>query len=307
MKALVTGGAGFIGSHIVDALLQMNIDVVSIDNYSAGKHENLAHVNGKPNFTEGFCDVTDKETLARWMRGADIVFHNAASKKNICLNDPRRDLEVNAEGTFNVLELARDLGVKKVIHASTGSVYGEPVEFPQTEEHPLNPCSYYGVSKLAGERYALAFSKLYDMDVTVLRYFHVYGPRQDSSEYGGVVSIFADKISKGQPITIHGDGQQERSFTYVGDVVRANLFVAANPKTKGQVYNVASGIAVTIQQVAAKLMSFASREVPIEYADALIGDIRKFEVDSSKLEKLGFKYKTNLCKGLPICLNLPST
>jgi nucleoside-diphosphate-sugar epimerase len=241
------------------------------------------------------------------MKDTDIVFHNAASKKNICLNDPQKDLATNAGGTLTLLQSAKKHGVKKFVHASTGSVYGEPVEFPQTEEHPLNPCSYYGVSKLAGERYALAFSKLYNMDVTVLRYFHVYGPRQDSSEYGGVVSIFADKISKGQPITIHGDGQQERSFTYVGDVVRANLFVAANPKTKGQVYNVASGIAVTIQQVAAKLMSFASREVPIEYADALIGDIRKFEVDSSKLEKLGFKYKTNLCKGLPICLNLPST
>jgi UDP-glucose 4-epimerase len=179
-KALVTGGAGFIGSNLVAALLKKGVHVVSVDNYFAGKEENLVEFEDNPLLTIVNADVTDYEAMKRLFVNIDVVFHNAASKKTICLHDPRRDLEINAKGTFNLLELARDTGVKKFVHASTGSVYGEAVEFPQTEEHPLIPSSYYGVSKLAGEKYVKLFHKLYGLNTTVLRYFHVYGPKRIS-------------------------------------------------------------------------------------------------------------------------------
>ena len=294
-KVMVTGGAGFIGSHLVDALLKLNMDVISIDDYSAGKHKNLEHLKGNPKFQEVDCDITDYEKLRKYMNDVAVIFHNAASKKNICDKDPRRDLAVNAEGTFNILELARDFKVEKVVHASTGSVYGEG---GQKETDSLSPVSYYGVSKLAGERYALAFSKLYDMDITVLRYFHVYGPRQGSGKFGGVISIFADKILKDKPITVFGDGTQERSFTYVDDVVRANLFVASSKKTKGQVYNCASGLRIKLNDMISRLANITQKNIKVKYGNWLLGDIRHFSVDNSKLTKLGFKFNTKLNDGL---------
>ncbi|UCH85317.1 MAG: SDR family NAD(P)-dependent oxidoreductase, partial [Candidatus Latescibacterota bacterium] len=207
-KALVTGGAGFIGSHVVEELVTMGVETISVDDYFAGKHENLAHLSEYPNFHEVECDITDRDGLAKLYPGVEAVFHQAASKKTICLNNPPRDLEINAKGTFYLLELAKEYGVKKFVHVSTGSVYGEAQYYPQDEKHPLVPTSYYGVSKLAGEKYAKCFNLLYDLDTTVLRYFHVYGPRQESSDVGGVVSIFTRRMLEGKPITIYGDGTQ---------------------------------------------------------------------------------------------------
>ncbi|PIE55041.1 MAG: hypothetical protein CSA35_02840 [Dethiosulfovibrio peptidovorans] len=303
-KALVTGGAGFIGSHIVERLLSLGLDVVSVDNYFAGKEENLAHLHKYPGFREVRCDVTDYESLKSLFDGVDIVFHEAASKKTICLNDPRRDLEINGKGTFNVLEIARDYGVKKVVHASTGSVYGEAQYVPQDERHPLNPTSYYGVSKLAGEKYALAFAHLYDMDVTVLRYFHVYGPRQENSDVGGVVSIFGRKAIEGNPIVIFGDGTQQRSFTYVQDLVDINLLVADRPETRGQIYNCASGISVTVGELAEKVKSyFGKPDLEIRYEDWTPGDIKEFNVSNRKLRELGFTFGVDFDTGLAATLD----
>jgi len=297
---LVTGGAGFIGSHIVEELVKMGVDTISIDNYFAGKHENLAHLKEYPNFQEVDCDVTDFDKLDRYFRGVEIVFHEAASKKTICLNDPRRDLDINAKGTFNLLELALKHKTKKFIHASTGSVYGEAQYFPQDEKHPLVPTSYYGVSKLAGEKYVKAFDHLYGLDTTVLRYFHVYGPRQESSEVGGVVSIFTRLMLASKPITIFGDGTQQRSFTYVKDVVKANLKAAVTPGTKGQVFNCASGIKVTIQELADMIADILGIEnQQIIYEDWMPGDIKVFDVDNSKIrEILGIQYITDFKIGL---------
>ena len=200
-SALVTGGAGFVGSHLCDALVTAGVKTVSIDDYIAGKSENLAHLYDYENFTETRCDVSDLEALSGVVNEVDIIFHQAASKKTVCLRDPRRDLKVNAEGTFNLLELARDRGVKKFVHASTGSVYGEAKYWPQDENHPVGPTSYYGVSKLAGESYVGAFNHLYDLDTTILRYFHVYGPRQEDGEFGGVVhAIPSTGCTDGLPI-----------------------------------------------------------------------------------------------------------
>lgn len=299
MKALVTGGAGFIGSHIVDALVERGVETVSVDNYLTGKRRNLGHLNGNAKLIEARCDVTDLDSLRDHFGGVDVVFHNAASKKTVCLTDPRRDLEINALGTFNVLELCRDFGVRKIVHASSGSVYGEGVVFPQTEEHPLVPVSYYGVSKLAGEKYARVFAHLYDMDVTVLRYFHVYGPRQESSDYGGVVAIFIRRLLNDLPPIIFGDGTQQRSFTYVNDVVRANLHVATTPGMGGEVYNCASGVRITVNELAMALSRLLNKGHlrPI-YEDWQPGDIRIFDVDNSKLCSTGFEFQTSFEGGL---------
>lgn len=282
----------------------MGLEVVSVDDYVAGKHENLKDFSNNPNFREVDCDVTDYNQLKQYFDGVDIVFHEAASKKTICLKDPRRDLEINAKGTFNVLELAKDFGVKKIVHASTGSVYGEALYFPQDEKHPLNPTSYYGVSKLAGEKYAKAFEHLYDMDITILRYFHVYGPRQEYSDVGGVVSIFGRRALANQPLIIFGDGTQQRSFTYIKDVVAANILVAAKKETKGECYNCASGIRVSIKELADKILSILGKtHLQIEYQDWTPGDIKIFDVDNSKLKSLGFEFKTDFGQGLRLTLD----
>ena len=262
----MTGGAGFIGSHIADRLVKNGTDTYSIDNYLTGKKENLIHLRDRPNFHEIECDITDYEELERWFEGVDIVFHNAASKKTVCFKDPLKDLQINAGGTFNVLELAKKYKTKTVIIASSGSVYGEAQYFPQDENHPLHPTSYYGVSKLAGERYGSVFNHLYDLNVTILRYFHVYGPRQEYSDYGGVVSIFGRRLYRNQPLIIFGDGAQQRSFTYVDDVVDINMLVAEIEQTAGQVYNCASGIKITINELADIMKSkFNKPEIPIQY------------------------------------------
>ncbi len=299
-KAMVTGGAGFIGSHIVERLVKMGVETISIDDYFAGKHENLAHLKSYPNFTEIECDVTDRKNLEQYFPGVDVVFHQAASKKTICLNNPLRDLEINAGGTFNMLEFAVKHGVKKFVHASTGSVYGEARYFPQDEEHSLVPTSYYGTSKLAGEKYVKVFEHLYGLDVTVLRYFHVYGSRQESSEVGGVVSIFTRLMLQEMPIVIFGDGTQQRSFTYVDDVVEANIRSAAMPIASGKVYNCASGIKVTIKELAdmvAEILGIENQK--IIYDDWMPGDIKVFDIDNTKIKTdLGMDFVTDFKKGL---------
>jgi UDP-glucose 4-epimerase len=299
-KAIVTGGAGFIGSHIVEELVARGVETISIDNYFAGKHENLDHLKGRKNFREENCDVLDFERLDSLFPGVDVVFHNAASKKTICLNNPKLDLEINAKGTFNLLELAMKHKVKKFVQASTGSVYGEAQFFPQTEEHPLVPTSFYGVSKLAGEKYVKVFNHLYGLDTTVLRYFHVYGARQESSDVGGVVSIFSRRLLEGKPLKIFGDGTQERSFTYVKDVVKANLRAAVTPAATGNVYNCASGIKVTINELA--LLVARALGVPrpeIQYGDWLPGDIKVFNIDNRKIIRdLKIDFVTDFQAGL---------
>lgn len=298
-RALVTGGAGFIGSHIIEELLKRDVEVISIDDFSAGKEENISKFMGKKNFTSINCDVTDYNRLERYFNGVHVVFHQAASKKTVCLKDPRRDLEVNALGTFNVLEACREHHVKKFVYASTGSVYGEARYFPQDEEHPLNPTSFYGTSKMGAEKYVNIFARLYGLNTTILRYFHVYGPRQEYSDFGGVIPIFIRRLLNGQPPIIFGDGTQQRSFTYVKDVVFANLLVASRDDASGECYNCASGIKVTINELAHKLadMMGMSHLSPI-YEDWAPGDIKVFDIDNSKLKGLGFEFQTSFDEGL---------
>lgn len=299
-RALVTGGAGFIGSHIVEELLSCGIDVVSVDDFIAGKQRNIQPFMDNPHFKSVKCDITDFDEFKKAFDGVDVVFHEAASKKNVCLIDPRRDLQVNGAGAFNVMQLCLDCGVKRVLHASTGSVYGEAQILPQDENHPLLPVSYYGVSKLAGESYAKTFAHLYGLNATVLRYFHVYGPRQESGEFGGVIAIFIRHILENKNPVIFGDGTQERSFTYVKDVVNANLLLSVTDGIKGEAYNCASGINVTVGELCDMLLdAFGKREqLPAIYKDWLVGDIKKFEISNAKLRSLGFEFLTDFKKGL---------
>ena len=294
MRALVTGGAGFIGSHIIESLLNDGHEVISIDNYSAGKRKNLEHLSDNTNFTEVKCDVCSQD-VTDYVVGIDVVFHNAASKKNICLQDPHKDLEVNAGGTLNVLQCSVKAGVKKFVHASTGSVYGEPIEFPQTEEHPLNPNSYYGVSKLAGERYVAMYHRMGWIDSTILRYFHVYGSRQEDGIFGGVVAIFFRNIKEGKPLIVFGDGTQVRSFTHVDDIMAINKKAA---QISGGIYNCASGIKVTINQLAGKILSLTASASRVIYKNWLAGDIKDFDVDNTKIRSLGIEFETDIDRGL---------
>ena len=290
-KAIVTGGAGFVGCNLVESLLEDGLEVISLDDYSAGKSENLRGLKEKfgAQLQEIDCDITDKDGMRKYFDGVDVVFHQACSKMTICLKDPLRDLEVNAAGTFNLLELARDNNVNKFVHVSTGSVYGEAKYFPTDEGHPLNPSSYYGVSKLAGEKYVRAFASLYGMNTSILRYYHVYGPKQDSGQYGGVIGIFCEKALANEDITIYGDGSQIRSFTYVQDVVNINKIVALKG-ARGESYNCASGLKVSINDIAEKIIDLANSKSKVNYEDWKVGDIKDFEVSHEKLLKLGFEF-----------------
>ena len=278
MKAIVTGGAGFIGSHIAERLINDGHEVIVIDDMSAGKIKNVP--DGCKLLKFDISPYLHTSTL----KDVDVIFHNAASKKNICLKDPIKDLQVNAGGTLRLLQLAKRYGVKKFIHASTGSVYGETTG--QINENTVcNPVSYYGVSKLAGERYV----SMFDINTTILRYFHVYGPRQeDNPELGGVVAVFKRQIKNGEPITIHGSGRQQRSFTHVSDVVEANIQAWLNPVSENQVYNVASAKYTTISELAEKLGAES-----IGHTDSLEGDIFQFNIDNSKIvSELGINFKS---------------
>ena len=294
MKALVTGGAGFIGSHLCDALIERGHEVICYDNLLTGRLGNIQHLMGNKKFKIVVGDVRDTKALDGQMRGVDIVFNQMAAKKSICEKSPIEDCEINAGGTLNVLLSMVRNGVKKIVHASTGSVYGE---FPGTitEFTNTNPVSYYGVSKLAGEKYVAAFAELHNIKYTILRYFHVYGERQDSSSYGGVIPIFITQALDGDPLTVHGDGKQIRSFTYVGDVVEANLCAMSNMDCK--IYNCASGIKVSINEIAEKIQKEVG-EVGTITMPPLLGDVRNFKINNIQIRlDFGLKF-TNFDEGL---------
>lgn len=281
MKALVTGGAGFIGSHICDALIKEGHEVVCVDNLVAGKAENIeTRDTGK--IWPVFCDVRDVDE--RHFEGVDAVFHNAASKCTVCMDDPALDLAVNAQGTLHVLQCAQKAGVKKFIHASTGSVNNG------------RPASFYGVSKQAGESYVRVFSQW--VDCNILRYYHVYGPRQDDSDKGGVIPIFIRHALKDEPITVHGDGQQVRHFTHVSDVVAANLWMLNVSMKYTREFDLISDTKVTIIALAHMIKELTGSNSEIVFADPKPGDIKHFSATSDSIRMTGFKFKKKFEKGL---------
>lgn len=290
MKAIVTGGAGFIGSHLVDRLIEMDVEVIVLDNLVTGY---MTNINPKAEFVH--VDISDKNklgVLGPVFKDCDVIFHLAASKKHSCLKDPSMDLNVNGNGTLLLLQLAKEYGVKKFVHTSTGSVYGSH-DGIITEGTPLNPVSYYGVSKLAGERYVQVFNYIHGLDTTILRIFHVYGNRQPNDiETGGVVAIFGREIKEGGEMTIWGDGKQERVFTHVSDIVSANIVSWKSPKSGGQVYNCASEEHVTVAELAIRLMDYyGNKDIPIVYGPPLVGDIYNFNLNTRKVNELGVSFK----------------
>jgi len=296
---LVTGGAGFIGSHICSKLVELGAYVICLDDFSAGKVENVDHLSKYNNFEIIAMDVCDPD-IKNVLSDVDVVFHNAASKKNICLNNPKRDLEVNSGGTLNLLLAAKEKKVRRFVHASTGSVYGKLASWPQDENHKLNPCSYYGVSKLAGEKYTKLFNDLFGIDTTILRYFHVYGPRQDYGEFGGVIAIFAHQMLNDLDITVFGDGTQQRTFTHVSDVVKANIEASMSDKAIGKIYNCASGIKVSINEVIEYMKEIIEIDkCNVKYDNWLVGDIKEFDVDNSLIiNDLKINFMTDIRSGL---------
>lgn len=300
-RALITGGAGFIGSHICEELVKQGTEVVCLDNLVAGRLENVGSLMDASNFRFVEADVSDVAAIEPHFDGVDVVFHNAASKNTVCRDDPNRDLLVNGWGAWCVAEAARRQGVKKLVHASTGSVYGELVRSPQDEEHPLAPRSFYGTSKLAGESYLRAFKAYYpdEFRFSVIRYFHVYGPRQESGDWGGVIPIFIRRALSDEPLVIFGDGSQIRSFTYVGDDVAANIALANSEETDSQAFNAASGIKVTILELAHHILKLLNKEdLAIEFQSWRPGDIKDFDVDNRKIASVGATFPTTFEEGL---------
>jgi len=293
---LVTGASGFIGSHIVDRCLKEGAEkVIGLDNFASGLNKNIMHLKGNERFEIVNGDVRDFKLIKNLVEKSDYVFHEAAAKLVNSLKNPRLDLETNIIGPFNIMEAAKDSDVR-IIHASTGSVFSSS-DKPMKETHVKDPVTFYGISKLAGEKYCLHFAEQFGVKVSVLRYFHVYGPRQDYSGEAGVVSIFLSKTLKKEPLTVYG-GEQVRCFTYVDDDVEANMLLAKKKESIGQDYNVASKTRITIKELAEKIIKKYGGGSEIIYKPYKYGERLKPIPDTTKIEKLGFSAKTSFEEGL---------
>jgi UDP-glucose 4-epimerase len=304
MKVLVTGGAGFIGSHLVTALVEQGHNVTVLDNLSSGMQANLA---GLPLvFVEG--DVADYETVARASAGSDVIFHQAAMVSvPRSIVEPGLNHRSNVTGVFNVFEAARQAGVARVVYASSSAVYGDEPGLPKTEQSPIVPLTPYGAAKAMAELYAAAYASSYPPTTFVgLRYMNVYGPRQDpSSPYSGVLSIFCQAAVTGTGCTVFGDGNQTRDFVYISDVVQANLLAAtATLDEKAAVFNVGSGRATSLNQILALLGELSGHPLDVLYAAERPGDIRHSLADIGRAQaRLGFQPRIALSEGLRHTLN----
>ncbi len=299
MKALVIGGAGFIGSHLVERSLREGWSVRVLDNLSTGKRENLAPVAADVEVV--VADVRHAERLRQEMRGCDVVFHQAAIVSvPYSVEHPDETLDVNLRGTLNVLEAAKGAGVKRVVMASSAAVYGDDPALPKTESMLPSPIAPYGLEKLASEHYLAIWTKLFGLETVALRYFNVFGPRQDpSSAYSGVISIFADRILRGAPITIFGDGEQFRDFVYVANVAEANFLAATKAQASGRVYNIGCGERTSLNELAAILARICDRDVAPAHAAVRAGDIRASLADIGRARaELGYEPRVGVEEGL---------
>ncbi len=298
-KVVITGGAGFIGSNLVKHLVKEKNHVVVIDDLSTGYLKNIQDLveRRKIDFVKG--SITDCNLLQDIFRGSDFVFHQAAlASVPRSIKDPVQTNLVNVQGTVNVLVAAKDCSVRKVLYASSSSVYGDTPTLPKTEAMTPNPLSPYAVSKLAGEYYCQVFSRVFNLPVVALRYFNVYGPSQDpSSEYAAVIPRFITSVMKGASPVIYGDGEQTRDFTFIADVIQANIRAAESSATG--VFNAAAGGSISINALAQSVMSICKKRVPIVYETARPGDIKHSFADSSKAKKaFGYEPTYDIQKGL---------
>jgi UDP-N-acetylglucosamine/UDP-N-acetyl-alpha-D-glucosaminouronate 4-epimerase len=300
VKALVTGGAGFIGSNLVRALLARGDAVRVLDNFSTGNRANLGELAGDVDLVEG--ELRSYERVHNAVRGVEVVFHlGALGSVPRSVQDPLTSGAVNVEGTLNVLLAARDEGIRRVVYASSSSIYGNQPELPLRETMAADPISPYGVGKLAAERYCVSFTRVYhSFETVVLRYFNVFGPRQDPrSQYAAVVPLFITAIAADEPVTIFDDGEQSRDFTYVDNVVAANLLAADAEGASGRIFNVSSGKPATVNELAATIGRLLGKPVERRYLPPRPGDLRNSWADVNEARGvLGFEPTVSLEDGL---------
>ena len=295
----VTGGAGFIGSNIVEELLRRNETVKVIDNFSTGKRENIKAFKERIEIIDA--DLATAPNLSQLLNGVEYVIHQAAIPsvpKSII--DPMRSHEANVNGTLRLLLACRDAGVKRLVYASSSSLYGDSPTLPKNEAMLPNPLSPYGAQKLFGELYCQVFTKAYGLETVSLRYFNVFGPRQDAtSQYSGVLALFIPAVLQHRRPTIYGDGLQSRDFTYVQNVVEANLLACHVPGNAGQVFNVACGERITVNSMLQQINAILNRTIEPVYAEARAGDIKHSQADITRAkEHLGYEPKVSFEEGL---------
>ncbi|HUV39867.1 MAG TPA: SDR family oxidoreductase [Planctomycetota bacterium] len=296
---LVTGGAGFIGSHIAEELLRQGERVRIIDNLCTGKRENVEGLPGEVEFVEG--DICDASLVTKAVRGVEVVYHEAAIPSvPRSVDDPFTTNRASVDGTLRVLLAARDAKVRRIVYASSSSVYGEDKTLPAVESLPTVPISPYGVAKLAGELYTRVAHACYGLETVVLRYFNVFGPRQDPhSSYAGVTPIFVREMLAGRTPTIFDDGEQTRDFTYVANVVQANLKAASAPGAPGRVFNAAAGVQTSVNRLYRLIADLLDFTAPPKYAPPRPGDIKHSLADiSAARETLGYDPDVSLEDGL---------
>lgn len=301
---LVTGGAGFIGSHLVEKLVNMGCRVRVLDDFSTGKEENLSHLSKRVEIIRG--DVRDQKLCFKAAEGMEVVLHQAAlASVPRSISEPHLAHEINVTGTLNLLLAAAKTGVKSFVFASSSAVYGDDQTFPKKEGQEGKSLSPYAAQKLSSEKYCQVFSRLYGFNAVCLRYFNVFGPRQDpNSQYAAVIPIFITRMLQGKPPVIFGDGHQSRDFIYVENVVQANLQAAEFDSFRGEVFNIGTATRVTINKLAEVLNSCLNLSLQPIYADPRPGDIYESFADISRAEKyLGFKPEIDFVQGLKLTID----
>lgn len=300
-KFLVTGGAGFIGSNIIKEIVRRNEHARVLDNFSTGKRENLDEFNGYPNFELVEGDLRSFHTVRDSVKGMDFILHQGALPSvPRSINDPITTNDVNINGTLNILEAAKEAGIKRVIFASSSSVYGDSEHLPKQEDMPVKPLSPYALSKYAGERYCQIYYKLYGLETVCLRYFNVFGPNQDpDSQYSAVIPKFIKLIANNKQPVIYGDGLQSRDFTYVENNVNANLLACYADNVAGNVFNIACGKKYTLLDLVDGINSFFNKKIIPHFKEARKGEIKHSLADISKIKTmLGFNPSLNFKEGL---------
>ncbi len=297
---LVTGGAGFIGSNLADELIRQGANVRIVDNFATGFRENLDEITGDFEFVEA--DVADKDAMTKAVAGVEIVFHQAALPSvPRSVENPLETHEACVNGTFNLLSAAKEAGVKRVVYAASSSAYGDQQTLPKTETMAPEPLSPYAAAKLTGEYYCRVFSQVYGLDTYSLRYFNVFGPRQNpSSQYSGVISRFIDAYMKGESPVIYGDGLQSRDFTYIDNVVDANIRAAQATSGSGQVMNVANGERISLLDLAEVMKKVTGRDdLAIDFQPERKGDVKHSQADNSRAKEwLGYQRLVDLEEGI---------
>lgn len=303
-RYLVTGGCGFIGSHICEVLISAGHSVRVLDNLSSGRLENLRNIIDDLDFIEG--DVLDSQILGRAMKGVEYVLHQAAiASVQVSIEQPIFEQKINSFGTLSVLETARKAGVRRVVFAASASAYGDGPETPKSETMLPKPVSPYAISKVSGEYYCRYYSIQHGIESVCLRYFNVYGPRQDpESPYSGVISIFIREMLKGNLPVIFGDGMQTRDYVFVKDIALANILACKVERAEGQIYNIGSGKGTNLLELIAKLNGILGTEIVPKKTDVRAGDIRESlaDISSARLE-LGYEPCTELQFGLTLVVD----